>query len=1088
MAVTVDQFTQQLIASSLMSATDVNDLLAALPPGQTPRDGEQLARLLVSQRKLTPFQAQYLYKGKGKSLVLGNYVVVDKLGQGGMGVVFKAEHRRMKRLVALKVLSPALTKTPEVLRRFQREVEAAAKLEHPNVVTAYDADEALGTHFLVSQFIEGIDLAELVRRQKALTPERAVGLILQAARGLEYAHAHGVIHRDIKPSNLLIDQQGTVKILDLGLARLDSAGVQQDQLTGTGQIMGTVDYMAPEQAMDTRSADGRADIYSLGITLWYLLSGRPVFDGETMMAKLLAHRERAIPSLKEVCPQASPELDATFTRMVAKTPAARFQSMADVITALEQCLAGGGVTELQNATFIGEDARFKEFVRDMEASKGATSGSGVDVRQPTVSSSLDEATVTVISSEIGTDPQTQNSLNITLSTSRPEQISRRTASINSRKIWIAGSIVAGMISAVFLLLVIPKSKQRYSGAASAKPVREQAGLANAPRVAEAQRNTSQKQEVSPPIPARAKSTVKYLSDIWINVTLFINPELDKIDVPGLTGANAWRVEDGELWVGQVDQKPSKLVFPLDLNGPSFECEIEFTRLSGTRGFNLDVPVAKGPAPIIFDLSGDGRVLFGGAQATVPGLCRITTGQRSQLRVIARQQDSQVQIEIVFNGKSLGTWTGNREAMARAGQEGYPSDRRTGLWIHGDKYVFHKIILRMLDGGTAQSLHTPNDENLRKTNVALKSRDLGNAPAATPTNRLKGPTESKPQLNSNPRPVQFAPAVDFAAERKAAEWLNSIGGQFIMQSPQGRLLQLVDGKLPPEPFYIQSVTLSRNARLKDDGMANLTGCTRLAQLTLSSNENITDAVTTHLQQIPGLSDLRIYDCRQLTGAALRGLDQIVNLKDLGMSMADADVHWLAPPLKLRSLDASVTSLTNKGLEELARLQPNLERLTLDSRGKATLHSLANFPHLQSVMFGESLLTGETSQILSRLPNLVRVETWAPPVPGTFARLSAMKQLQSLRIYNSTPNEYPVTDADFDHLTQLRSLTYLQLEGISPSDTALRKFAEMASLRELFVVVMRPEFRTYTPAGVAKFRELRPDVRLMINGRYQPELEK
>ncbi|MDB5391662.1 MAG: prkC 18 [Planctomycetaceae bacterium] len=369
MPVSVDQFAQQLIASSLMSAADLNALLVLLPAAQQPKDGEQLARFLVSQRKITAFQAQYLYKGKGKSLVLGNYIVLDKLGQGGMGVVFKAEHRRMKRVVALKVLSPTLMKTPEAVRRFQREVEATAKLEHPNIVTAYDADEALGTHFLVSQFVEGIDLAELVRRQKSLSVENAITLVLQVARGLEYAHAHGVVHRDIKPSNLLVDQQGNVKILDMGLARLESAGAEQDQLTGTGQIMGTVDYMAPEQAMDTRNADGRADIYSLGITLWYLLSGRPVFDGETMMAKLLAHRERPIPSLKLACPQVSTELDATFSRMVAKTPAARFQNMTEVIAALERCLAANCYAIERPDTVIADGSQFKDVVRGLKPSR-----------------------------------------------------------------------------------------------------------------------------------------------------------------------------------------------------------------------------------------------------------------------------------------------------------------------------------------------------------------------------------------------------------------------------------------------------------------------------------------------------------------------------------------------------------------------------------------------------------------------------------------------------------------------------------------------------------------------------------------------
>ena len=367
MAISVDQFVHQLADSSLMSADEVAALIDALPADKKPQDGEQLARELVRQKKLTAYQAQQVYAGKGKSLVLGNYVILDKLGQGGMGLVLKAEHRRMKRLVALKVLSPKVTKTPEALRRFQREVEAAARLKHPNIVTAYDADEAGGTHFLVMEYVDGTDLSSLVKKRGPLPLDQALDCILQAARGLQYAHEHGVVHRDIKPANLLLDRQGTVKILDMGLARLDSAGAEQDQLTGTGQIMGTVDYMAPEQAMDTKHADARADIYSLGVTLWYLLTGRPLFDGETTVEKLMAHQTKPVPSLRSACPDVSPELEAVFAKMVAKTPEARYQTMAEVIADLEQCRSGAAAAAPAVSTAAEEDARLEEFLRGIVA-------------------------------------------------------------------------------------------------------------------------------------------------------------------------------------------------------------------------------------------------------------------------------------------------------------------------------------------------------------------------------------------------------------------------------------------------------------------------------------------------------------------------------------------------------------------------------------------------------------------------------------------------------------------------------------------------------------------------------------------------
>jgi serine/threonine protein kinase len=366
---TPEEFHQCLAASRVMSAEESRKIAAALATGKAIDTAKALATEFVKAGKLTRFQAQGVLQGKIKYLSFGEYIILDKIGQGGMGQVLKAEHRRMKRTVALKVIAGAAMKDEAARRRFQREVHAAARLIHPNIVTAFDANEHEGIHFFVMEHVAGRDLGAVVKELGPLPVTTAVDYVLQAARGLAYAHSKGIVHRDIKPGNLLVDGEGTVKILDMGLARMEFGGEDsQQELTSTGMVMGTVDYMAPEQAEDTHTAGAPADIYSLGCTLYRLLTGEALYGGETLMKKLLAHRSAPIPVLKAARPDVPLALDAIFQRMVAKRPEDRQASMAQVVAELEALSRGNRPAPAAiGSTEVTQDIKLSEFLSGLNA-------------------------------------------------------------------------------------------------------------------------------------------------------------------------------------------------------------------------------------------------------------------------------------------------------------------------------------------------------------------------------------------------------------------------------------------------------------------------------------------------------------------------------------------------------------------------------------------------------------------------------------------------------------------------------------------------------------------------------------------------
>jgi serine/threonine-protein kinase len=328
-----------LRASGLLPAETVESLAA----GHDGRDPRAWASELVERGLLTGYQAEQLLAGNGRSLLLGQYRILGALGAGGMGRVYRAEHVVMRRLVALKVVGPADDGEPQPA--FLREIEAAARLSHPNVVAAYDAGEANGVRFLVMEYVDGVDLDRLVRTVGPLAPRRACEYARQAALALQYAFENGVLHRDVKPANLLLESAadprspGRVKVLDLGLAVTTGGG--ERAADAASRLSGTPDYIAPEVAHNPDGRDVRSDLYSLGCTLYYLLTGQVPFPGGTWTEKLLRHEYEAPAPLRDLAPAVPPAVAALVARLMAKAPADRHDTPAAVARALEEWLALG---------------------------------------------------------------------------------------------------------------------------------------------------------------------------------------------------------------------------------------------------------------------------------------------------------------------------------------------------------------------------------------------------------------------------------------------------------------------------------------------------------------------------------------------------------------------------------------------------------------------------------------------------------------------------------------------------------------------------------------------------------------------------
>ncbi|HZV04035.1 MAG TPA: serine/threonine-protein kinase [Gemmataceae bacterium] len=383
---TVEGFLKTVLRSGLLDRGQLQEALRDVPLNRRD-DPQALADHLVRKGKLSRFQASRILKGIGRGLLLSHYQVLAPIGRGGMSTVYLARDDRSGELVALKLLPPSRWRDQErLLARFQREMELSRLVAHPHLAWTHESGFCMGVYYIAMEYIPGKNLSRIVAEGGPLKVPRAARLMAEVASGLEHSHNQGLIHRDLKPSNIMITPNDHAKVLDLGLALIEGEEAAQDVIGGQGYIVGTMDYIAPEQTTDSTAVDGRADIYALGCTLYFALTGRPPFPGGTGRDKIRRHRQEEPTPLRELAPDVPVGFARLIERMMAKDPAQRPPSAVAVEDELRAWTSGDTVLPLDRR----EDAWYVQAVSALQTTEPSTDYSlpGISVPDVDLSSEI----------------------------------------------------------------------------------------------------------------------------------------------------------------------------------------------------------------------------------------------------------------------------------------------------------------------------------------------------------------------------------------------------------------------------------------------------------------------------------------------------------------------------------------------------------------------------------------------------------------------------------------------------------------------------------------------------------------------------
>lgn len=1012
---------------------------------------------------------------------LRDYQLLARLGQGGMGAVYKAVHTRLNKVVAVKLLPADRMRDPHAVARFQREMRAVGKLEHPNIVAAHDAGEADGRHYLVLEYVDGLDLAEVARRAGSLAVADACELARQAALGLDYAHHHGLIHRDIKPSNLMLTATGQVKILDLGLALLQGAPAGDGELTRLEQVMGTTDYMAPEQAGDSHGVGGSADIYSLGCTLYKLLSGVVPYGGPqfaTPLKKLLAHVNAPVPNLTERRVGLPDGLAAVVERMMAKRPEERFATAADVSTALAPFAAGSDLAALFSA------------VRDKLAARQPVEN-GLRALPPLAP---DEAPSAAASHSIDTDAHLSSAFSGTEGDLQPtpkiapamqpreSDASGRESSGHGRRgargpRWF---VAAAGAAAVVLLGVVIVVKMRDGSTRKFEVEGEVENVSVTPT----------DDADSTPMPADAdRDVVKWVFEVggrvagvkkenwaWPSKLPESFSDLPN-DFDGLIIDLAYcqKVTDADLkrfksltkpiWLSLYRTKITDAGL-VELNGFTNVRILNLEQTSITRAglqnlgilANLETIELSGTATAGVDLE---------LLSNFPKLIRIGLGPThlNLQGVNALSSMPRISVGLAGVGEAGVKYLGNLshlQSLSTGGQEFNDACLEPlasmrdltvlGLWDTsvGDAGIARlpsvapRLTLLSVSYGRLTDDAVPHLQKLSKLR-GLNLYETGITAAGVAKLRA-----ALPDCEINWTERGGTPPVPAAtgADREIVKWVLDVGGQISVGD--GEVWQaataIANPADLPDRFGSLTIGLSNCPKVTDSDLKRFKLLTKPFGLALGGTR-VGDAGLAELHGLPNLRYLHL-TATSVTRAGLDGLGALPNLYNIelnGTSTTDADLSLLARFPKLNNLAVGQAHLTERGVQVLSTL-PNIVALYVDDAAEPEAERISNLRHLRTLSVGGQQFNDACLEPLSKLTNLISLGLYNTSVTDQgVARLPFVApQLDYLNLAGA-----PVTDAVCKELAALTELKRLVLTECRIGDAGLESLSDLVGLDNVYL---------------------------------------